>query len=152
MKYNVSFVRNEVSQSNIAIADNEMAVMAWFKMYKPDARILTVFPAKPDDEKPGKPCIEIPQNYLPYMNAADNMSLILQHEKSMSCCFYVMDKAYYGNLAYPQLSADNRGHALVIGDWYVIVTCSNGYKYYINVSGDSVVTMCAETFDFIQNK
>lgn len=152
MKYNVSFVRNEVAQSNIAIADNEMAVMAWFKMYKPDARILTIFSATPDDEKPGKPCIEIPQNYLPYMNAADNMSLILQHEKGMNCRFYVMDKTYYGNLAYPQLSADNRGHSLVVGDWYVIVTCSNGYKYYVNVSGDSVVTMCAEVFDFIQNK
>ena len=66
--------------------------------------------------------------------------------------FYVMDKRYYDNLALPQFSADNRGNRLVIGDWYVIVTCGDGYKYYINVTADSVVTMCAEVFDFLQYK
>ena len=80
MKYNVSFIRNDIAQANLAIADSDMAVMAWFRMYKPDARVLSVSPATPCDEKPGKPCLEIPVNYLPYMNAADNMSLILQHE------------------------------------------------------------------------
>lgn len=152
MKYSVSFIRNEVSQSNFAIADSEMAVKAWFKMYKPDARILSVSPANSSDEKPGKPCVEIPANFLPYLNAADYMSVILQCEKNMTCRFYIMTKAYYDKLSCPQLAADNHGHALVIGDWYVIVTCSNGYKYYINVSHDSVVTMCAEVFDFIKNK
>ncbi len=152
MKYNVSFIRNDVYQSNLAVAESEQAVNAWFKMYKPDARVLGIGPASSDDEKPGKPCIEIPVNYLPYMFAADNMNLILQREKSMTCAFYVMDARYYGNLAHPELSTDNRGHQLMIGDWYVIVTCSSGYKYYINVTCDSVVTMCAEVFNFIQNK
>ncbi len=152
MKYNVSFVRNDVYQSNLAIAESEQAVAAWFKMYKPDARVLSICPANSGGEKPGKPCVEIPVNYLPYMFAAENISLILQRGKNMTCVFYVMDARYYRNLARPELSADNRGHQLMIGDWYVIVTCSNGYKYYINVTRDSVVTMCAEVFDFIQNK
>lgn len=152
MKYNVSFIRNDIAQANLAIADSDMAVMAWFRMYKPDAHVLSVSPATPCDEKPGKPCLEIPVNYLPYMNAADNMSLILQHEKGMACRFYVMDKGYYRNLACPQLSCDNRGHALAVGDWYVIISCSNGYKYYVNVTCDSVVTMCAEVFGFVRHK
>ena len=152
MVYNVTFTRNDVTQSNLAIAESPIAVMAWFKMYQPDARVLDVNPATADDQKPGKPCIDVPANYLPYMNAADQMSLILQSEKGMSCRFYIMDEAYYGDLAFPQLSADNRGHRLTIGDWYVIVTCSNGHKYYVNVTWDSVVTMCAEVFDFIQCK
>ena len=152
MKYNVSFVRNDVAQANLAIADSDMAVLAWYRMYKPDARVLAVSPATPCDEKPGKPCVEIPVNYLPYMSAADNMSLILQREKGMTCRFYVMDQRYYRNLAYPQLSCDSRGHALAVGDWYVIITCSGGYMYYVNVTYDSVATMCAEVFGFVQHK
>ena len=152
MKYKVSFVRNDVAQANLAIADSDMAVLAWYRMYKPDARVLAVSPATPCDEKPGKPCVEIPVNYLPYMSAADNMSLILQREKGMTCRFYVMDQRYYRNLAYPQLSCDSRGHALAVGDWYVIITCSGGYMYYVNVTYDSVATMCAEVFGFVQHK
>ena len=152
MKYNVSFVRNDVAQANLAIADSDMAVLAWYRMYKPDARVLAVSPATPCDEKPGKPCVEIPVNYLPYMSAADNMSLILQREKGMTCRFYVMDQRYYRNLADPQLSCDSRGHALAVGDWYVIITCSGGYMYYVNVTYDSVATMCAEVFGFVQHK
>lgn len=152
MKYSVSFVRNDVAQSNLAVADTPLAVRAWFRMYKPDARVLSVNAATVDDERPDKPCIEIPQNYLPFMHAADNMTMILEREKAMRCEFYVMDVRYLNNLAFPQLSADSRGHRLTIGDWYVIVTCSNGHKYYVNVTADSVVTMCAEVFNFIQNK
>lgn len=152
MKYNVSFKRNDVYQSNLAIAESHQAVWAWYKMYKPDAEILDISPARSDDEKPGKPCVQIGTNYNPYVQAAINMSIILQDEKCMSCAFYVMDKGYYSSLAYPQLSADNRGNQLAIGDWYVIITCANGHKYYVNVSHDSVITMCAEVFNFIQYK
>lgn len=152
MKYNVSFKRNDVYRSNLAIAECRNAVLAWYRMYKPDAEILNVRVALSDDEKPGKPCIQINTNYHPYIYAATSMSLILLNEKDMNCEFYVMDERYYNNLDHPELSADNRGNRLVIGDWYVIVTCSDGYKYYINVSHDSVLTMCAEVFDFIQHK
>ena len=70
----------------------------------------------------------------------------------MSCEFYIMDNRYYGQLAMPQFSADNRGNPLVVGDWYVIVTCADGWKYYINVTLDSIITMCAEVFAFLQYK
>lgn len=152
VKYNITFNRNGVYQSNLAIAECTASVWAWYKMYKPDAKILDVTPARSDDEKPGKPCIQIDANYMPYMLAAENMNFILRREKGMTCAFYVMDKRYYNDLACPEFSADNRGNQLIIGDWYVIVTCSNGYKYYINVTCDSVITMCAEVFNFIQNK
>lgn len=116
MKYNVTFIRNNVFQSNLADAESPLAVMAWYKMYKPDARILDVNPASSDDEKPGKPCIIVHKNYLPFMNAAENMSSILERENGMRCVFYVMDQRYIDNLAYPQLSADNRGNRLIVGD------------------------------------
>lgn len=152
MKYNVSYILNDITHANLADANSPIAVTAWYKMRHPDAHILDVRPATADDDKPDKPCVRIPMNVLPYMNATENISCILQREKGMTCVFYVMDKRYYDNLALPQFSADNRGNQLVIGDWYVIVTCSNGYPYYINVTADSVVTMCAEVFDFLQYK
>ena len=152
MKYNVSYILDDITHANLADANSPIAVTAWYKMRHPDAHILDVRPATADDDKPGKPCVRIPMNVLPYMNAAENISCILQREKGMTCVFYVMDNRYYKNLALPQFSADNRGHQLVVGDWYVIVTCGDGYKYYINVTADSVVTMCAEVFDFLQYK
>ena len=152
MKYNVSYILDDIAHANLADANSPIAVTAWYKMRHPDAHILDVRPATADDDKLGTPCIQLPMNALPYMNSAENISCILQREKGMTCVFYVMDKRYYENLALPQFSADNRGHQLVVGDWYVIVTCGNGYKYYINVTADSVVSMCAEVFDFLQYK
>jgi len=152
MKYVVSLVHNNVYQSNLAEAESPLAVMAWYKMYKPDARILSVSEASADDDKPGKPCITVKQNYLPYIHAASNMTMILEREKGMHCIYYIMDQRYMDSLACPRLSHDNHGAPLMVGVAYVIVTCSNGHKYYICVDGDSVVTMCAEVFDFIQNK
>lgn len=68
------------------------------------------------------------------------------------CEYRIMDDNYIGLLPIPQLSQDNHGHCLVAGDAYMIITCSNGYKYYINVTADSVLTACSEVFDFIKNK
>lgn len=152
MLYNVSFICNDVYQANLAEAPCPEAIYAWHAMYKPDARILGVTAATIDDRKPGKPIVTICKNYLPYQHAAQNMSLILSQAKDMTCTFYVMDEHYYNNLAYPELSCDSRGNMLIVGDWYVIVRCANGCLYYINVSHDSVVTMCAEVFQFIQYK
>lgn len=152
MLYNVTFMRNDISHANLAEAPCPEAVYAWYAMYKPDARILGVSVATIDDQKPGKPVVTIRENFLSYRHATQNMSLILSHAKDMTCTFYVMDEQYYKNLAYPELSCDNRGNRLMVGDWYVIVRCSNGYLYYVNVSHDSIVTMCAEVFSYIQNK
>ena len=87
-----------------------------------------------------------------HAHAAEMVSLILQHEKGMTCHYFTMTAEYIQGLRFPQLVRDNRGNQLIPGDSYMIVTCSNGYKYYVNVSGDSVVTACAEVFDFIQYK
>lgn len=152
MLYNVSFVCNDIFQAGLAEASCAEAVYAWYTMYEPDARIMSVTEASSDDKKPGKPIVNISDNYMLYQRAAQSMSQILSSAKGMTCSFYVMDERYYKNLAYPELSSDNRGNHLNVGDWYVIVRCSNGYLYYINVSNDSIVTMCAEVFGFIQNK
>lgn len=84
--------------------------------------------------------------------ACDNMAMILMANKHMYCCFQTIDEDYINSFTFPDLIRDNRGNHLIPGDEYVIVTCQNGYRYHINVTGDSVVTMCAEVFDFIQNK
>lgn len=152
MKYNVSYQKNEAFHSLLANAENELSIRAWFQMYEPNANVVAISAAISDDDKPGKSFIEVSNNILSYMNAAKNMSSILEREKYMSCRFYVMDKGYINNLAYPEMSADNHGDRLRIGKWYVIVKCANGHLYYVDVTEDSVVTMCVEVFDFIQHK
>lgn len=84
--------------------------------------------------------------------ACDDMARILLREKGMYCCFAVMTEDIRNSHQFPELIRDHNGALLIDGDEYVIVTCGNGYRYYINVTGDSVITMCAEVFNFIQNK
>lgn len=84
--------------------------------------------------------------------AANKITEIIDATSKAKCEYRVMDDEYIGMLAIPQLSQDNHGHCLFAGDAYMIITCSNGYKYYINVTADSVLAACAEVFNFIQNK
>lgn len=93
-----------------------------------------------------------PKDMERYHFAVSQMSHILTNEKRMACFFIVMDNGYLKSLECPELILDNRGHWLFVGDWYVVIVCHNGYRYYVNVTADSVTTMCAEVFDFIQNK
>ena len=83
---------------------------------------------------------------------AQQISAILDATSKAKCQYIIMDEAYYGNLAIPQLSQDNRGHQLCVGDAYMVITCANGYMYYVNVSADSALTACAEVFQFVQYK
>lgn len=92
------------------------------------------------------------KNLHPYHEACDSMTKILLDNKGMHCYFRVVSEAYIKGFTYPELVRDNHGHKLIPGDEYVVVVCRNGYQYHINVTGDSVVTMCAETFNFIQCK
>ena len=87
-----------------------------------------------------------------YHEACEHMTRILLDNKGMHCYFRVVSEAYIKGFTYPELVRDNRGHELIPGDEYVVVVCQNGYQYHINVTDDSVVTMCAEVIDFIQNK
>ncbi len=91
-------------------------------------------------------------NYTNYINAARDVSRILEREKHMKCEFIIMNDEYYENLACPEFSKDNRGNVLCVGNWYVIVHCSNGHLYYVNVTCDSVLAMCEEVFFFVQRK
>ena len=77
---------------------------------------------------------------------------LLNHQSKAHCEYLVMDEAYMSTLAIPEFARDSRGNPLLIGDQYMVVTCSNGYKYYINVTADSVLAACAEVFNFIQHK
>ena len=93
-----------------------------------------------------------PENMEKYHFAVSHMSHILNHEKRMTCMFIVMNDGYLKNLKCPELVRDSRGNRLFVGDWYVVITCNNGYRYFVNVTADSVTAMCAEVFGFIQNK
>ena len=91
-------------------------------------------------------------HYINHHKACEYMTAILQANKHMYCSFVVLDEADIACHPFPELLRDSRGNRLIPGDQYVIVTCQNDYRYYINVTADSVVTMCAEVFNFIQNK
>lgn len=93
-----------------------------------------------------------PKDIWKYRFAAMHMTDILIKEKNMGCVFVVMDDDYLNALECPELVRDSRGNRLFVGDWYVVIVCNNGYRYYVNVTADSVITMCAEVFGFIQNK
>ena len=66
MLYNVSFVCNDIFQAGLAEASCTEAVYAWYTMYEPDARIMGVTEASSDDKKPGKPIVNISDNYMLY--------------------------------------------------------------------------------------
>ena len=85
-------------------------------------------------------------------HAASYIDSIILATSNARCRFAVMDESYISGFRFPDLVRDNNGNRLIPGDYYMIVTCANGYTYHINVSGDSVVTACAETFDFLQCK
>lgn len=84
--------------------------------------------------------------------AAYHLNALLNHTSKARCHYVVMDEEYISNLAYPDIARDMRGNRLIANDEYMIVTCPNGYKYYVNVSGDSALTACAETLGFISGK
>lgn len=68
------------------------------------------------------------------------------------CEYLIVSGAYLDTLEYPSLACDNHGEPIRVGDAYMVITCANGYKYYINVTADSPYTACAEVFKFIQHR
>ena len=87
-----------------------------------------------------------------YIEACSLMSEILYRNGGKACYLTKMTQDYIDRLDFPELIRDNHGGRLLPGTLYVIVTCPNDYRYYVNVSGDSVLTMCAEVLNFIQGK
>ncbi|MBR6570414.1 MAG: hypothetical protein IKK75_08185 [Clostridia bacterium] len=84
--------------------------------------------------------------------AARHMNELLQDIANAHCTYMIVDDAYIAGLRYPELVRDSRGNRLISGDQYMIVTCPNGYQYYINITGDSVLTACDEVFHYISGK
>ena len=84
--------------------------------------------------------------------AAMQIDTLIQQTSGARCGYRIMDDEYISSLPYPQLVRDNNGNPLIPGDQYMIITCANGYLYYVNITGDSVLTACAEVFQLIQNK
>lgn len=84
--------------------------------------------------------------------AAKHMSALLSDIARAGCVYMIMDEAYLARLRYPELVRDSRGNRLILGNQYMTVICPNGYQYYINVTGDSVLTACDEVFHFISGK
>ena len=44
------------------------------------------------------------------------------------------------------------GNVLYAGREYMVITCSNGYKYYVNVTADSPLAAAAETLELASYK
>ena len=84
--------------------------------------------------------------------AAQQIDALIRRTSGAGCRYFVMDDEYLSGIRYPQLVRDNNGNQLFPGDRYMIITCANGHRYYVNISGDSVLTACAEVFQLIQNK
>jgi len=57
--YEVTFERNGVYQSNLAVAENDLNVKNWFNENKKSTRVIAIKEATSDSMKPGKPCITI---------------------------------------------------------------------------------------------
>lgn len=83
---------------------------------------------------------------------ASQISSLIDMLSKAKCEYLVMDEAYIASLEYPDLASDNHGDPLCLGDAYMVITCANGYKYYINVTADSPYAACAEVFNFIQHR
>lgn len=79
--------------------------------------------------------------------AMQKISLILRHNHFSGCEILRWDSA--PNL---QVLHDVNGYNLNPDDTYAVVICENGYRYYINITGDSILTACAEVLNFIQYK
>ena len=85
-------------------------------------------------------------------NAMRYLSQILHDNGFKGCHLYQWEKDDFKKFSFPDLLCDQKGNRLIPGDWYVIIRCVNDYLYFVNVSGDSVLTACAEVLIFAQNK
>ncbi len=98
MKYNVSYVRNDVPQTILVEAETEFDAREYFKEYKPDASIYGVDEATGDDMRPGKPVLTVPEGWEPKPIWVENKYLDVILEK------YGLDKPSSPEFCYQMLS------------------------------------------------
>lgn len=83
------------------------------------------------------------------MYVAKKINDIIQPTCEATCEAILLDAGAFENV----LNADRDiGQHLCLGEIYMVITCENGYKYYVNVTGDSILAAFAEVFDLIQYK
>lgn len=73
----------------------------------------------------------------------------------LSCCYDVFtrgNRIFEKAEKYPDIVTDVRGGRLMEGDEYIVVFCQNGHKYFINVSGDSLMSMGEQLFKHMIGK
>jgi hypothetical protein len=93
------------------------------------------------------------KQFIDYFMATVILSQILQNASDgKSCRFMILTQEEYETFEHPEIMHSTRGHNLLVGDWYVVVTCRNGYKYYVNVTADSIITMCIEVLKAMEFK
>lgn len=63
-KFNISYERNGVCQTILINAESEEIAKAYFMERKPDATVYGVHEATSSDERPGKPVIDVPADYV----------------------------------------------------------------------------------------
>lgn len=86
-----------------------------------------------------------------YYIAACRLSDMLYAAKGMTARFCVMDEKLSEKLN-EHGKYDMRGNKIVPNDKYIRATAANGYEYYINVTGDSVMTAMTEAVKFLECK
>ena len=63
--------------------------------------------------------------------------------KGAHSTYIVMTDDYFKSFRFPQLLHDTRDNRLLVGDEYIVITCANGYAYYVNITMDSAIAACA---------
>jgi len=93
------------------------------------------------------------------MNHDERRALAVKHLDSLIFAvsgahaeYLPMTSEYIKTLRYPEMVCDNHGAQLHPGVDYIAINCSNGYRYYVNVDGDSTLTACAEALAFASGK
>lgn len=80
------------------------------------------------------------------------ISKFIRNHGFEGCIVHEWKESDFEQFSFPELIHDSNGNSLVPGDLYAIVTCNNGYRYYINITGTSVLAACADVLEYIQHK
>lgn len=62
-QYNISYKNDEVYQAILINAENEATATAYFKQHTPTAEVLGCDEATADHQRPGKPCLTVPEDF-----------------------------------------------------------------------------------------
>ena len=84
--------------------------------------------------------------------AFNQISDFISQHGFKGCYVHEWKESDFSEFRFPELLHDSRGNRLIPGDLYVIAICNTDYKYYINITGDSVLTAAADVLEFLSSK